>query len=78
MKKIRILFLIYRYWLLLTKCSIIIKDGKSLEGELLSRDLTEEELEGCYDLEVLHRFFSQSPDILNKDLKHLAKVILKK
>lgn len=77
-KKLRILWIVMRYWEVLQKASIIINDTKSVEGQLLSQDLTTEEIDGCLDLESIHRIFIQSPAVIKKELQHLEKVILKK
>ena len=44
----------------------------------LKENLTEEELTGLTDLEVVHRIFSQSPATLRKELEHLEKSLTKK
>lgn len=67
-----------RHWTTLEKASKAVTDPGSNEGLFLLENLTEEELTGLTDLEVVHRIFSQSPATLRKELEHLGKSLTKK
>lgn len=54
-----------------------MSDPGSNEGQFLLENLTEEELSGLFDLEVIYRFFSQKPATIKKELDHMGKALTK-